>query len=364
MSISRKISILVILTLVFPFSSSCNRKDNNKIVNNVILMIGDGMGVSQIYAGLTANHGQLNITDLKQIGFIKTHSYDNYTTDSAAGGTAISSGVKTRNGMIGMNPDSSEVSSILKIAEENSLSTGLISTSSLTHATPASFIAHEVNRNMYEAIALDYLDTEVDVIIGGGKSHFCEREDGRNLLVELQNKGYSIYNSLGESMDHKSGGMAVFTADIHNPRYTEGRGDMLPDATSRAIQVLHQNSKGFFLMVEGSEIDWGGHDNDIDYVVEEVLDFDRAVKVALDFAEKDGHTLVLITADHECGGLTLNNGDLNTGAITAEFTTKGHTGVMVPVFAYGPGAEKFTGIFDNTDLFDKIINVYGFDTEQ
>lgn len=365
MKIVRKYkAIHLFIILIFIIQAiSCDSEKREINAKNVILMIGDGMGVSQVYSGLTANHGDLNLIRMKNIGFHMTYSYDNYTTDSAAGGTAIATGIKTRNGMIGMNPDSLEVKSILEIAENHGLYTGLVSTSAITHATPASFIAHEVNRNMYEAIASDFLDTEIDVIIGGGKSHFCERQDGRDLLVEFRNKGYSVYNDLSETVNHKSGPMAVFTADVHNPRLSEGRGKMLPDATVKAIEVLDQNPEGFFLMIEGSQIDWGGHNNDLDYIVEEVLDFDQAIKEALDFAEKDGETLVIVTADHECGGLALNNGDIISGTIDACFTTKGHTGVMVPVFAAGPGAEEFIGIYQNTDFFDKILNIYGLIAE-
>jgi len=326
-------------------------------------MIGDGMGVSQIYAGMTANRGELNITGMGHIGFHKTNSWDNYTTDSAAGGTAISSGLKTRNGMIGMEPDSLKLMSILEIAEDHGKFTGLVYTSSITHATPASFIAYQVNREMYEEIAGDFIDTEVEVIIGGERKHFIGREDGRNLLNEFQNEGYHVFTELTEAMECESPKMVVLTADVHNPTYAGGRGDMLPKATSKAIQILKKSPEGFFLMVEGSQIDWGGHNNDIDYITNEVIDFDNAVKKAIDFAAADEETLVIVTADHECGGLGLNNRDFETGNIDAGFTTVGHTGVMVPVFAYGPRSEKFIGIYDNTDLFKKLMSAYGFNNE-
>jgi alkaline phosphatase len=354
--------LIVLFTgILLTISTSCTEKE--KEIRNIILMIGDGMGVSQIYAGMTANKGDLNIAGIKHIGFHKTNSYDNYTTDSAAGGTAISSGLKTRNGMIGMGPDSVELRSILEIAEDHGLFTGLVSTSSITHATPASFLAHQVNRGMYEEIARDFIDTELEVIIGGGRKHFVDRKDGRNLLNEFRSKGYKVFTGLTEATECELPKMIVLTADVHNPPYTEGRGDMLPNATSKAIQILKKNPEGFFLMVEGSQIDWGGHDNDIDYITNEVIDFDNAVKKALDFAASDEETLVIVTADHECGGLGLNNGDFETGHIDAGFTTVGHTGVMVPVFAYGPGSEEFTGIYDNTDLFKKLMTAYGFNDE-
>jgi len=135
---------------------------------------------------------------------------------------------------------------------------------------------------------------------------------------------------------------------------------MLPDATVTAMKILNNNKKGFFLMVEGSQIDWGGHDNDTEYIVEEVIDFDHAVAKALEFAKNDGKTLVVVTADHECGGFGLNGGNFENGTVEGAFTTDGHTGVMVPVFAFGPGAEEFIGIYENTALFDKFLQAYGF----
>ena len=157
------------------------------------------------------------------------------------------------------------------------------------------------------------------------------------------------------------GKYAVFTAYEHNPEIINGRGDMLPLSTQKAIQVLNKNEKGFFLMVEGSQIDWGGHDNDIEYVTTELIDFDNAIAEALKFAEKDGETLVIVTADHETGGLTLVDGDLNRNIIKSEFSTDDHTGVMVPVFAYGPGAERFAGIYQNTDVFFKMMDALQYD---
>lgn len=363
------INKLGILTILFLVVASCktgadvSAAGKKPKVNNIIFLIGDGMGVSQIYAGMTANKGHLALEKCIHIGFVKTYSASNYKTDSAAGGTAFSCGKKTRNGMIAMGPDSTSMKTILEIAEENGLSTGLISTSAITHATPASFIAHEVSRNNYEEIAADFLDTDIDLFIGGGRNHFADREDGRDLLKELETKGYTVLNSMEEIERFTGEKLAGFTAAGHNPRYSEGRGNMLPGAVETATRILSQNKKGFFLMTEGSMIDWGGHDNDTEYIVEEMLDFDRAVAAALDFAEKDGKTLVVITADHETGGMALLGGNFQTGQVNAGYTTEGHTGVMVPVFAYGPGAENFMGIQENTDIFTRFAELFGFDMQ-
>jgi alkaline phosphatase len=139
------------------------------------------------------------------------------------------------------------------------------------------------------------------------------------------------------------------------------RGDMLPSSTQAAINILNSSGKGFFLMVEGSQIDWGAHSNNAELVAQEVIDFDNAIGIALQYAKDHGNTLVIVTADHETGGMSIINGDFETGAITARFGTTNHTGVMVPVFAFGPGAELFQGIQENTDIFHKMMLLLDLD---
>lgn len=320
---------------------------------NIILMIGDGMGVSEVFAGITANHGKLFLDNFKHVGFSKTQSASDYITDSAAGGTALSTGQKTYNGAIAMNTDTVAISTILEEAENKGLATGLVSTSAITHATPASFIAHQKSRNNYEEIAADFLKTDIDVFIGGGLDHFTKRKDGRNLVEELKAKNYQVETDINEIAIVKKGKLAGLTAPMHTARVAE-RGNMLPVATSTALNILDNNKEGFFLMVEGSQIDWGGHANSTNYIVEDLLDFDQAIGKALDFASKDRETLIIVTADHETGGLSILDGDMKTGMVKGEYTTKDHSAVMVPVFAYGPGAEEFTGIMENTDIYKKM----------
>lgn len=326
---------------------------------NIILMIGDGMGTTQLFAAYTANGGSLYITNMPYSGFVTTQSADDYNTDSAAGGTAFSTGSRTYNGAIGVDEQKKRLPTILEIAERHGKATGLVSSSSITHATPAAFIAHNESRNNYEAIAADFLKTDIDIFIGGGKSFFETREDGRNLLQELENKDYRIFDSIDEATNESQGPMAIFTEEKHNPQWPE-RGEIIPEGTEKALKVLDNNEEGFFLMVEGSQIDWGGHENNTNYIVQETHDFDRAVGKALQFAANDGETLVIVTSDHETGGMSLENGDFETGEITAKYTSGGHTGVMVPLFSYGPGAENFTGVMKNTDIFHKMHNLFGF----
>lgn len=325
----------------------------SKKPKNIIFLIGDGMGVTEVFSGLTANKGHLFLENFKTIGFSKTQSADNYITDSAAGGTALSTGKRTYNGAIAVDMNKKPIKTILEEAEENGLATGLVATSAITHATPAVFISHQPQRNMYEEIAADFLKTDIDVFIGGGKAHFTKRKDGRNLVEELKEKGYRYEEDINKIKKVKKGKLAALTADVHNPRINE-RGNMLPIATKTAINILSKNEKGFFLMVEGSQIDWGGHANSTVYIVEEMLDFDRAIGKALEFAAKDGETLLVITADHETGGMAITDGSIENGSLTAAFPSHHHTAVMVPVFAYGPGAEEFSGIMKNTDIHDKM----------
>lgn len=334
------------------------QKFKSKKPRNVIMMIGDGMGLAQVSAAITANGGQLFLDNFKHVGFSNTASSSKYITDSAAAGTALATGQKTYNGAIGVNPDTIAMKTILEMAEDKQMATGLVSTSAITHATPASFIAHQGNRGTYEDIAADFLKTDIDVFIGGGYKHFAQRADKRDLTRELHQKGYQVLRNMDEIAKVKSGKLAGLTDNEHNDVYPKRQMD-LPLSTETALNILNQNKKGFFIMIEGSQIDWGGHANNTIYIVNETLDFDRAVGKALEFAARDRETLIIVTADHETGGMAVSGGNLNTGMVKAAYTTGGHTGIMVPVFAYGPGADQFTGIMDNTDIPKRIMELLG-----
>lgn len=342
---------------IFAQNPKAKSNSNEKEPVQVILMIGDGMGLAQIHAGLTANKGNLNILQFKNIGFSRTQSASHYVTDSGAGGTALSTGNKTFNGAIGVKTDSLPGKTILEYAELKGLATGLVSTSAITHATPASFIAHNINRNNYDEIALDFMKTDIDVFIGGGRDNFVQRKDKKDLVADLRERNYNvIYSADSISLFH-SGKLAALTAPDHNPTIHQGRGEYLKNATLTAIDILDDNPKGFFLMVEGSLIDFGSHSNDAVMVTEEVIDFDKAVGAALDYARNHENTIVIVTADHETGGLAITNGNFTEGTVKASFSSTTHTGIMVPVFAYGPGSEVFQGFQENTDIFHKIMKL-------
>ena len=330
---------------------------------NIILLIGDGMGLTQISAGMYNHGNHLNLERFPVTGLIKTYSASNLVTDSGAGATAFACGVKTYNTAIGVGRDKKPCLTILEQAEQKGLATGLVATSSITHATPASFIAHVDDRADMEAIALDFLKTDLDFFVGGGLKYFNQRKsDQRNLVAELQAKGYRIANfqenKLAELRPDPAFPFGWFSATGEPDSVNAGR-DYLPVAAKIAVNFLQKRSeKGFFLMLEGSQIDWGGHAKDSSRVVSEMLDFDAAIGEILQFAEKDGETLVIITADHETGGLALLQGD-DYQALELAFNTGGHTASLVPVFAYGPGAGLFGGVMENTDIYKKMASLWG-----
>jgi len=335
---------------------------------NVILLIGDGTGLSQIssaffYKETAPNYGRFN-----HIGLIKTSSSIEDVTDSAASGTAFASGVKTYNGAIGVATDSTEVPTIVEIATKKNIRSGVISTSSIVHATPASFYAHALRRGYYEEIASDMVASDIDFFAGGGTKFFNKRKDGRNLLSELKAKSFNIDTTqLGNFNGIKSySKVGYLFGTEHMPPTAKGRGDYLPKATELGIKFLSKDNSNFFLMVEGSQVDWGGHANDANYLITELIDFDDAIGKALDFAKKDGNTLVIVTADHETGGFTLaaskkTNAEgkeySDYSEVEGIFSTGGHSATLIPVFAYGPGAEEFSGVYENNEIFHKILKV-------
>ncbi len=327
---------------------------------NIILMIGDGMGIGQITAGTYMNNNTSNLEKFEVVGLHKPYAADNVITDSAAAATAFACGVKTHNLAIGVDKDDRKAETILEYAEKKGLSTGLVTTSSITHATPASFIAHNPYRKNYEDIAENFLDTELDLFAGGGKKYFDRREkDDRNLIEELKTKGYTILDQLTEFSDarltmQESKNFGYFTADGEPLSVEQGR-DYLEPVTLASLNYLKQKSgdNGFFLMVESAQIDWGGHANNSDWIIDEFKEFNQVIGRVLAWAKADEETLVIVTADHETGGYTIQPGSTMDTLKTA-FTTEKHSGDFIPVFASGPKADLFSGIYENTAIFHKM----------
>jgi len=351
---------LILLPYLSDGSIDQSKKRKSKVPKNIILMIGDGMGSAQLYSCITAKGDHCNIASFPVTGFVMTFSADNYISDSGAGTTAFATGHKTNNGYISVSPQGVNLQTILETAELKGLSSGLVVTSAITHTTPACFVAHTNNKGNMEDIARSFLKTNLDVFIGGGYSNFAQRKDSLNLIDSLKSHGYFVARDLRDVDLPTVKKLAALLADGNMPRISAGRGNMLPDATDMAIKLLKRNKRGFFLMVEGSQIGWGGLDNNLKYIMEETVDFDNAVGKALEYAKKDGETLIIITSDHETGGLALTGGNMKTGRVEGSFINKANTAVMVPLFAYGPGSELFTGLMDNTDVYKKCMSLYGF----
>ncbi len=317
-------------------------------VRNVIFLIGDGMGLEQVSCAWTLNHGKLNLDNMPFTGISRTYSTSDLITDSAAGGTALAVGEKTANSHVGCTPSAQPLYSMLDKARRLGKKTGVVVTCHMADATPADFCCHDDDRYHYDAIIADYADCGVDYIAGGGRDYFGpKREDGRNIVEEMKAKGYNYATDEEELMSAPLPVLGLL-ADDNLPIAAE-RGDLFRNMTSRALELLSAaaGNNGFVMMIEGSCIDDWLHANDIGKAMEELLDFDRTLGDVLQWAAADGHTLVVVTADHATGALTLQDGNLKEGRIGVAFGNDGHNGIAVPVYAWGPGSYAFTGIREN-----------------
>ncbi|PZR29835.1 MAG: alkaline phosphatase [Citrobacter freundii] len=320
----------------------------DKPVKNLIILIGDGTGLPQWYAGYTANRGALNVFNMRNTGLSKTSSYDSYVTDSAPGATAISSGVKTNNKAVGVDHTGKALTLIPDLVRKRKMKTGIASSGDITDATPADFYAHQSERSASAAILRDLLTANVDLLMGKAPAA---------LKGTLADSVSAKFNWVRSFDDIKAGSAKpwLMTDSIAGLYVAEGRGDWLQKAYAKSISLLSSNKDGFFLMLEAAKVDHGGHSNKLPLVVTEVMDFDQLIGKAMEFADSNGETLIIVTADHETGGLTLTGGDYAKGSVSGQFSTGGHTALPVPVFAYGPQSQLFTGVYENTEIFNKIL---------
>ena len=361
----KRFTIITLLVLVaLGMLSSCNKKEEPQEppkAMNVIYMIGDGMALPQVYAAMLASHEKMTFSQFPYIGVVDTHSASNDITDSAAAGTALASDHKTNNAMLGVNPDSIPVKTMLEVFAEQGKETGIVVSCYVTHATPAAFYAKVPHRKQYEDIAVQMAENPyLNLIIGGGMKYFNQRKDSLDLVARMENElGWKVYDTL-DNIDVTCKKYAVMANDGHMPPAAE-RGDFLPRAVKTALKTLDSAENGFFLMVEGSQIDFACHGHDSTWMMDEMLDFDYAIKVALDYAKEKGNTLVVVTADHETGGLTLPDPQGKYTNVVFNYSTGSHTCLPVLVYAYGPGAEQFTGWMQNTELKGKILNACGLE---
>src|SRR5688572_8604215 len=393
---------------------------------NIILMIGDGMGLAHISAA-RFHKGRLALEDMEHVGFSYTSSLENFVTDSSASATALASGYLILNGWVSLHPDGTPTKTVLEYAEEKGMWTGLVVSCRVTHATPACMIAHVKSRGEEHKIAEQIAAADVECILGGGwdmflptrtlkihggewwegeeegedgsgsgygndpttaflpgKGHtflmsgsdlmrrrtipiiekqlvgadgktYGTRKDKKNLIEGMEKRGYRFMRSASELMVASSGPpqklLGLFNSGAM-PKASEGRSPSLSAMSLAALKLLSQSPRGFFLMIEGSQIDWGGHANDFDYAVTEAADFDDTVGVVRRFLEDAGiadETLIVVTADHETGGLTLNASS-RSGALEPKWTTGYYTGIPVPLFTTGPGSRGVAGIQSHVNI--------------
>ena len=317
-------------------------------VRNVIIMIGDGMGLEQVSCAWVLNHGKLNLDSFPYIGLSRTYCTNELITDSGAGGTALAIGQKTAYSCVGVAADSTDVPSVLVKAHELGKKTGVAVTCHFADATPCDFCCHNEYRYNQEDLIADYVECGVDYLAGGGLDWFTvNRTDGRDITKEMAAAGYTVALTYDELMAADIPVIGILAPD--NLPIAMERGDLYRHTVARGLDILSRESgdNGFVMMLEGSCIDDWLHGNDIEKGMEELLDFDRTIGDVLEWAAKDGHTLVIVTADHNTGALTLQDGNLEEGLIGVAFGSDSHNGIAVPVYAWGPGSDKFTGIKEN-----------------
>jgi len=339
----------------FPYETVKVVQPVGKKVKNIILIIGDGMGLTHVSSAWVVNRGKLNLDNFPFIGFSRTYSANHLITDSGAGGTALSTGHKTNNYVVGVDTLGNPLVSVIEEARKVGKRTGVSVVCRLNDATPADFCCHNTDREQAEAIVADYLNCGVDYIVGGGMKYWRNRTDNRDMIAEMIQKGYHVAENDSVLMQTRQLPVLAVLADLEFPIALR-RGDLFQRTTMKGVQML-SNKNGFFMMVEGSCIDDWSHANKAGNMLEEVLDLDRTIGQILQWAEKDGETLVVVTADHETGGLTLLDGDIKAGVVGVHFASEGHSNMVVPVYAYGPQAEQFMGIYENAQLGQKILNL-------
>lgn len=321
-------------------------------VKNVIYLIGDGMGLSQITAAAYANKG-LTLLNFNYIGIQQNNALDAFTTDSAAGGSALATGEGHNNRHIAMSADGTPCESLSDWFHAKGLPVGVVTLGNAVDATPTAFYGHSVERDNADELTRCLLDGHIDLLCGSGIREFKHRRDGVDIIRELS-KQYNFVRSV-DKINAKRG-KVICIDDEMDAAAEEGNLGLLARATRESIAKLREQGgdKGFFLAIEGAKIDYAGHSRCLPGSIIEMLSFDMAVAEALKFADENGETLVVVTADHETGGLTLLDGDLESGRIMGCYVTDDHTPSMLPVFAYGPGADRFTGVYFNTEIARRI----------
>lgn len=385
----KKASVAIALLAVLAVTSCSSAKDEPQ-VKNVIYLIGDGMGFGAVTSLLLAEDSVTGFEQAPVIGLNETCSANNYVTDSPAGGTALAAGVRTKNGYCGLDPEGNRLTTILHKAQVMGKKTGIVVNTTLTEATPAAFYAGVTSRRMTYEIAEQFTKSGVDVAIGSGLDHFISRPDSLDLTATLIDKGYDVYLNWSAVLNtpsdkfigilpmadvhrqesgRKEAGAAAghevcLAARLASASEDAGASDLseptvyLQKASAKALDVLSRNSdNGYFLMIESALIDGYGHNNDSEGMIAEMKEFDALLRQLVAYVDHHPETLLVVTADHETGGTWLNYTGYEVGGsspVVMSYSTRGHSGVVVPIFAYGEGAEAFTGVMKNIDIPKKI----------
>lgn len=332
-----------------PYQPTYATDGTMKSPKNVIVLISDGgAGVPEMWAAATANGGLLNVLQMRNMGLLRNDPLDDYTTDSAGAGTALATGVRTRNRRIGTDEQGKALTNITETLSAKGKMTGIMSNDNIAGATPSSYYAHQPERDMSDEITADLLTTPASLVVAAPDAAILKNDSA--LVRKLRNVGYKILTDAGQLNDLKAGDRAICLQGDdykHNKRLIE-------ESFDGAMKFLSTGKKGFFIMIEGAKIDKGGHANDMHTVVDEYLSFDRTVGKALEFADKDKETLVLVLSDHETGGLSIIDGNYEKGSVLGNFSTNDHTGIPILLLAYGPGASHFRGYALHSSLIKKI----------
>ncbi len=352
---------------------------------NIVLISADGMGVSQWQAAMVAAHGKLNLGRMQSAGLLTTNPLDVFCGDAPSHSTALATGVNSHKGAVSVDMNNMPLKTITELVKEKSLAVGIVSANSLVEGSIVPFVGHASNRMAVEELTAGYVEGGIDVFIGAGSDYFSkhidmrpptqgqagggsgaagaaavqtrERDDKRNLLIELEAKGWQVLYNIKDIRQVKGGKLAGFTGTQMNPNIQQGRGDMFPASVETSLNILQSSSKGFFLMVGDMYVDRASHNGRLELLCDEAMDLDRAIGKALDFAERDGQTLVLVVGSPEASGMSLVGGNMAEGMVEAKWSMPGmanHSGTLVPMFAYGPGADQFMGVLENTEVFVKM----------
>lgn len=354
--------VSTILCSILLFALNFSEANAQSKPKNIILMIGDGMGHNYVSTALLKDKMH-PLFAFPVTGLSVTTCADKLITDSAAGAAAIATGELVNYEAISVSPKSENLPTVFDHAQSVDMSTGIVVTSRLTNATPAAFYGHVSHRKYEDSLAVQFTNANVDIAIAGGYDKFLPtnlrgtRSDGMNLISDLKQKNYIVVNSLEELKQNRNAKKIVGLLEREGLPKASQRNYGLDELCAIAIENLNRDEKRFLLMIEGSQIDWAGHDTDAVYLLSEMDDFTKAIQTVFNFAKEDGETLVIITADHETGGMAIMEGNLDGTNLLLEFLSGDHTAGTVSVFAYGPGSEIFSGTYAINDIGKKIFSL-------